>query len=194
MDSTELVQTLESLRERYGYDKQILSEYELSFLVALSHFPELDSSQIHFKYTKIKTTLNARPTVGSLLFRSRKKRKYIIRVNSNLEDSLVVLKDVPFNARVGLFAHELCHFADYTERSFFGVLGRMFSYASKRGKEKFEKEIDSMTIARGFGWQLYDWSYYVLNDSKGTAGYREFKRTVYLEPKEIQAIIERLNH
>jgi len=108
-------------------------------------------------------------------------------------DSVILLSTVPFNARVGLFGHELAHFADYNSRSFFGVLGRMFAYSNKKGKEKFEKEIDSLTIERGLGWQLYDWSDFVLNHSNGSVSYKEFKRQIYLEPEEIKLIIEERN-
>jgi len=125
----------------------------------------------------------------SLLFRRRNKRKYVIRVNAREQDSLVLLPDVPFNAQIGLFGHELMHFSDYQERSFFGVVGRLFSYATLKGKERFEKEIDTRTTQIGLGWQLYDWSYYVLNTSNATEKYKRYKRAVYLEPKEIMTLI-----
>lgn len=193
IDSVKVARHLDSLIENFGEGKSVPPEYELSFFVALSKFPELSSSQIKFKYTNIKTTLNARPTVLSLLFRNRKKRKYVVRVNSKIKDSLVTLKTVPFNAQIGLFGHELTHFSDYRRRSFFGVVGRLFSYATERGKETFEKEIDSLTIERGLGWQLYDWSFFVLNNSNGTEKYKNFKRKIYLEPNEIKAIITGLS-
>jgi hypothetical protein len=190
LDSTQLILNLDSLKEVMGDYKDVPKEYELSFFTALSNFPELTNSKITFKKAKIKTTLNARPTVASLFFKSRLNRSYVIRVNSKLGDSLVLLYDVPFNARVGLFGHELSHFADYRTRSIGGVLKRLFSYSSIRKKEKFEKEIDSLTIQRGFGWQLYDWSSYVLHASPATIDYKGYKRKVYLEPEEIREILE----
>jgi len=99
---------------------------------------------------------------------------------------LILLSDVPFNSQIGLFGHELGHFADYHKRSFFGVLKRLISYSTLKGKSKFEKEIDAITIEHGIGWQLYAWSYYVLFDSDGSTAYKEFKRSVYLTPKEIE--------
>ena len=37
----------------------------------------------------------------------------IIRINSMDKDSLINLKDVPFNASIGLFGHEFNHIIDY---------------------------------------------------------------------------------
>lgn len=185
---------LDSLIGKFGFGKTVPDDYALAFYTALSHFPELDSSQITFKEARIKTTLNARPTFASLLFRKRTNRKYVIRINTRNQDSLVFLEDVPFEACIGLFGHELTHFWDYRQRSFGGVLKRLFSYSSLKGKEKFEKEIDSITVSIGLGKQLYSWSHYVLNESKGSAKYKTYKKLVYLEPKEILKLIEDLEN
>lgn len=183
-------QQLDSIKAMFSFEKTVPEEYALAFYTALSYFNELDSSKITFKEARIKTTLNARPTFASLLFRKRTKRKYVIRVNMQNQDSLILLQDVPFEACIGLFGHELTHFRDYQQRSFGGVLKRLFSYSSLKGKEKFEKEIDSMTISFGLGQQLYAWSSYVLNESNGSAKYKAYKKQVYLEPEEILKLIE----
>ncbi|NRA12280.1 MAG: hypothetical protein HRT57_10030, partial [Crocinitomicaceae bacterium] len=107
------------------------------------------------------------------------------RINTLNQDSLILLDDIPFDARIGLFGHELSHFSDYRQRSFGGVLKRMFSYSTLKGKERFEKEIDSMTVSVGLGSQLHAWSYYVLYYSNGSEKYKAYKKLVYLEPEEI---------
>jgi len=180
---------LDSLKTIYQVNKEVPSNYELPIYIALSYFPELEKSKIVFKEAKIKTTLNARPTVGSLLFRNRRKRKYVVRINTTKRDSAVLLNEVPLNAMIGLFGHEFCHFIDYRSKSLFGVLERMFNYTSKKAKENFEKEIDQMTIERGLGWQIYDWSYYVLNLSNASESYKKYKELFYLEPEEIIKLI-----
>ena len=48
-----------------------------------------------------------------------------------------------------------------------------------------------MTIKRGLGWQLYNWSFYVLYESDAKLEYKEFKKTIYLEPEEISEIINK---
>lgn len=189
-DSTAVTLQLDTLTKQFGFGKILDEEYRLSFLTALSHYPELDSTTITLKKAKINTSLNARPTIGSLLFRSKDKRKYIIRINTRSKDSLILLKNVPYTARVGVFGHELGHIYDYSTRSFWGILKRLFAYSGKRSKTSFEKEIDTLTISRNLGLHLYDWAYYVLEESNGTEEYKAFKRAVYLEPEEI---LERIN-
>lgn len=184
-DSTLLASKLDSLMEKHGYNKTLLEEYKVSFLAALTHYPELDSTSIKLKEAKINTSLNARPTILSLLLRSKTKRKYVIRINTKEKDSLILLEDAPFNAQVGVFGHELGHLSDYNSRSFFGIVKRLISYSKKSSKTEFEKEIDTLAIRRGLGWHLYDWAYYVLESSNGTEKYKAFKRDVYLEPEEI---------
>lgn len=193
LDSTVLSSQLNSWKSEYGADKTVPIEYELAFYKAVSHYNDLKLTNIEFKYARIKTTLNARPTIGSLLFRKRNNRKYIIRINNRDSDSVILLTDVPFNAQVGLIGHELAHFSDYNRKSLGGVLNRLFAYSSKKGIEQYEKDIDQMTINAGLGWQLYDWSHYVLYRSNGSLSYKEYKRTVYLEPEEIFKYIENMS-
>lgn len=164
-------------------------EFELAIAIALSYYPELAETKIKFKYQKINTTLNARPTITSLLFSKREDRIYILRLNNSSKDSVINVSHVPFNAKIGLFAHEFSHFADYSKKSMFGVIGRGISYASKKSKASFEKEIDLKTIQRGLGWQLYDWSYFVLNVSTAEMKYKEFKKDTYMTPESILEII-----
>jgi hypothetical protein len=152
----------------------------------------LSGRKIIFKERKIKTTLNARPTIGSLLFSKKSNRTYVIRINSNKSDSIISLINVPFNAKIGLFAHEFSHFSDYQSRSLFGVIARGISYSSKKTKVKFEKEIDLSTINRGLGWQLYDWSNYIQTQSNATHKYKQIKLFTYMSPFEILKIIEPL--
>ena len=165
---------------------------EMSVLIALSFFPELSGRKIIFKGKEIKTTLNARPTISSLLFSKKSNRTYVIRINTNKSDSIISLSEIPFNAKIGLFAHEFSHFSDYQSRSLFGIIARGISYSSKKTKAKFEKEIDLNTINRGLGWQLFDWSNYVQNESNATFKYKEFKMNIYLSPEDILKTINAL--
>jgi hypothetical protein len=181
--------TIDSLRNIYSSKKEIPSIYETPVYLAISYFPELESSKIVFRKARIRTTLNARPAITSIFFRKKSKRKYIIRINTTMKDSVILLDSIPLNAMIGLFGHEFSHLIDYNTKNIFGVFSRLIAYSSDKSKEKFEKEIDLITIKRGLGWQLYDWSYYVLNKSSGTEKYKNYKRQIYLEPKEIKEII-----
>ncbi len=190
IDSAQICNDINNLPDSVFENKIIPADYEYSIKQALSYFPELRETQITFKKTKISTTLNARPTLGSLLFKSKNNRKYVVRINITDKDSMVTVNEVPFEAQIGLFGHEFCHFVDYQERNLFQVIGRLFAYTSARKKEAFEKEIDTKTIDRGLGWELYDWSSFVQHNSDASVQYKNFKRKIYLEPDEIKELIE----
>lgn len=193
LDSLILAQNKEQLIPKSISLVDAPEAYELPILVAISYYPELKGKKIIFKERKIKTTLNARPRFLSLVFSKKQNRTYVVRINKQLKDSIISLKNIPFNAQVGLFGHEFSHFADYQNRSLFGIIRRGFAYLSKKSKTSFEKEIDQKTIEHGLGWQLYEWSYYVQNQSNATTSYKEFKRTTYMTPTEIIAILENLS-
>jgi len=194
LDSVFLEQAKDELTAQYSANKSYPKQYEIAILTALSHIPELESTCIVFKMSKINTSLNARPKFGSGLFRRKHKRKYVVRIQPPAEDITVTLDQASFNAQVGAFGHELNHLKDYSSRSFFGILGRGLAYMTSKSKEKYEKEIDQMTVECGLGWQLYDWSKFVVDDSIGTRKYKAFKRKTYLEPYEIKGIINSLEN
>lgn len=182
---------IDSLRTNFGFNKTIAKKYELSILIAFSYFPELKNTKVKFKETKIKTSLNARPTISSLLFKKKEKRTYVVRINNSKKDSIALLSKAPFNAIIGVFGHEFSHFKDYNTRNFSGIMQRLYAYSNDLSKEAFEKEIDNNTIKRNLGWQLYDWAYYVLHNANAKKEYIEFKRLIYLEPLEIENILKK---
>ena len=190
-DLLEICNTIDSYPDSLFKNKLIPSTYQYAIKHALSYFPELDGKHVKFKETKISTTLNARPTIGSLLFRSKVNRRYVVRINNTDKDSMVTVNKVPLQAQIGLFGHEFCHFVDYQERDLFQVINRLLAYTSNKKKEAFEKEIDTMTIERGLGWELYEWSDFVQSKSDASEKYKAFKRDIYLEPHEIAEIISK---
>lgn len=191
IDSSQHCTVIDSLNFIYGKNKEIPEKYKLAILIALSYYPELIETPITFKETAIKTTLNARPTIGSLCFKNKSKRKYVVRINNSQKEGMITIDEVPFNATIGIFAHEFSHFVDYQNRNFRGVLQRLWAYTSKKRKAIYEKEIDSMTVARGLKWQMYDWSYYAIFQSKASESYKIFKKNTYLKPKEILEQLEK---
>lgn len=144
--------------------------------------------RIVVKEARIKTTLNARPALWSLL-RKKENRKYIIRINNNPRFDGIRLTEVPLSAGIGLWAHELMHVKDYHSRNLWGVMKRGWQYMTISGKRQFEHEIDKMTIDHGFGHQLYAWAHYVLEESNASPSYKAYKQAVYLTPAAINAAI-----
>lgn len=185
-DSTFYANKLDSLNSIYGQNKSIPDDLKLCCLIALSHYPELSNSKIVFKTAHIKTTLNTRPTLFSVLLKTKSNRKYVIRINNSTAPYKVLIYQADFNSKIGLLGHEIGHVCDYSRISIFGVVKRALSYATKKSKKKFENRIDRLTIEKGLGWQLYDWSDFVLNKSCATERYKLFKKAIYLSPEQIK--------
>ncbi len=170
-------------------DSAFNNEYLTAFSMVYSSLDDLSSCDIKIKGKKLKTTMASRPTFFSM-FRKKDKRKYVIVFNNDPGFDGVLLKDVPEQARIGLFAHELMHVRDYQGLKFGGLVKRGWQYMSKRGKKSLEYRIDSMTIAAGYGRELFFWSYYVLFDSKASDDYKTFKREVYCSPEDILNMLD----
>lgn len=189
IDSLDIKTRLNEIKAQFPKVKDIPVGYELAIFAALEYFPELKDNRIRFKEKKIGTTLNARPTIASLLFRTKKYRTYIVRINNNPEKKDIHLNNMCFNAQVGGLGHEFVHFVDYSERTFAGVIKRLFDYTTEDRKSRYEHEIDTRTIKRGLGWQCYDYACYIHFESGATPEYLAFKEKIYLSPADILAIM-----
>ena len=177
----------DSLLAIYGTNKTFVDKYLNATLIALSYFPELRYTHIEFRYSHERTTMAARPVPMSVF---RRTTRYRIFINSNYNFEGIILRDIPFNAKVGLIAHELEHIADYERKNFFGIIGIAFRWMDPVRRVLFEKEIDRALVLRGLGWQLYDWATYSMFESeRATEAYRQFKRDNYKNPEEIRQLI-----
>jgi len=134
--------------------------------------------------------MQCRPSIPSLYGNFR---VYTITINNDLNFKGVLLKDAPFNAQIGVIAHELAHIIDYENKDIIGIIGRGLDYLSDKDKAKYEQTIDMITIRQGLGWQLYDWSDFVLNKSTASTDYKEFKRKIYMTPEQIEKQIRILD-
>ena len=163
--------------------------YAESIYLALWHFPELREVKIEVVFKHIATTMQVQPRLGSV-FRSAGKRTYRLFINNKADFDGILFGDIPFNARVGIVSHELCHILDYEHKSTFQLIGTGFRFLSKKGKLKYERSIDRLTVYKGMGWQLRDWAQYAIYDSDATADYKAFKKINYLGPQEVEALIQ----
>lgn len=181
--------TIDKLRLEYGRNKRLVKKIELPILIALSFYPELKNIEIQFLYSNIKTTMETRPTASTIS--KSKDRIYTIHIDNDIEGGGIVIEDVPFNAQIGIVAHELAHIVDYEHRSSLNIIYLGLKYSNKKTRAIFEKSIDISTIERGFGWQLYDWSDFVVNKSSAPEKYKKYKRETYLTPEEIEVEIKK---
>jgi hypothetical protein len=178
---------IDSLMLIYGNNKIILSDFKEQILIALTYFPELKDYHIVFKYSRIHKTMVCRPKIKSFI---KKERNYVICINTNKNFGGVLLKDVPFNAQIGVIGHELGHIIDYEKHTKAGIFTRGIDYLNKKSKKSFEYKIDSITIEKGLGWQLYDWAQYSMYDNEiSTEEYKKFKRETYMQPAMIKEYI-----
>ena len=183
--TTEEIQRLET---EFGQHKTFINKYKLQSLVALSYYPELKDTEIEFVHQPIKTTMAARPKPTSV-FQRVSKRSYRIFVN-NSDDCQINLKDIPFNAQIGIIGHELAHIVDYEQSNGPGIVGAGLNYTTARTKANFEKSIDRLTIEHGLGWQLLAWADFALHESDASEEYKAFKADTYLEPEEIAEVMQ----
>ncbi len=173
-------------------DTAFYKAYFNDFRIPYEQFEDLHTCRIKIISKPLKTTMAARPSFLSLLW-GKSSRRYIVFVNTKKDFDGVLLNDVPKTARIGLFAHELMHLRDYETKGVWGVIKRGFQYLSVSGKTKVEHYTDRLTIASGFGKELFSWSHFVLNGSTASDEYKAFKSKVYLSPDVILDEISNCN-
>lgn len=151
---------------------------------ALSHYPELKEVDIKFKYSNIKTTMQTRPELKSLL--SKGHRQYTVWVDNYCENhNGIVICEVPDHAWTGLIGHELAHIVCFEKMSNKQLAWYGLRYLNRHFHRKFERETDKVAIAHGLGAELLDWSAYVSSASPANDAYRKFKMRYYMHPEEI---------
>lgn len=155
----------------------------------LKFFPEIPPDIIELRFTRIQTSMACKPILKNIL---RKKRKYEIIINNDSKGVEIPFDEIPFQAKIGIIAHELGHILDYQSKSLLQLIKTGLLYIF-RIQEKYEKSIDYLTIKKGFGWQVLAWSDYAFNHSNASESYLKFKDKYYFNPKEIKAILKSNN-
>lgn len=187
------------LRNNFGKQKSIPKSFENQILIALSYFPELKNTKIKFRLKNRTTPLATRPTFFGM-FRSAKNRTYVITISEKSTNYLnaIVLKNIDYNAQIGVLGHELSHISDYLNKGF----SEMFTVAInelfyKKKVDEFEFKTDLNCINHGLGYQLLDWSIQVRENLKrdnwlgavNLMGGKSSER--YMNPTTIANILEK---
>ena len=188
---SEWIKYYDTLNLNYGSKKKFVKEFELQSLIALSYYPELKDVTITFRYHDIMTTMEVRPEYFSMLKSSH--RKYIISIDTNTHNEGVLLKEVSFNAQVGVIGHELAHIIDFERRSVKSLFLLGFNYMILNNHAKYERSIDELTIQRGLGWQSLEFADFMQYKSKASVRYKKFKMMNYLSDIEIESEIAKMN-
>jgi len=160
---------------------------------ALSHYPQLDSTDIEFRFKKNikKSTMQARPTFGSL-FRSRKKRSYVVLISEKFKVSDKEFKttDIPSDIFIGWIGHELGHIMDYRNRSNFDLVLFGINYLfSNRHIVEAERAADSYAVEHGMEDYILKTKHFILNNAEISTAYKERINKYYLSPEEILELV-----
>lgn len=190
---TKVALHVDSIKRSFGNKKKIPAEFTTAFYTAISHYDELKSVRIKIKSSKIKTTMAARPTFLSS-FRKAKNRRYVIFVNPKSKNGAPLYSEFTFNARVGIIGHELAHILHYTQTGFFRLASEGINYRKKDFKSTYEKATDSITIAHGLGWQVYDFTSQLHAKDNLPESYRNFKLNIYYSPREILGLMSEMGY
>jgi hypothetical protein len=187
---------LDSLRKIIGTNKGLPEGFEIAGAIAYSAFPELKDVEIDMVLTQAGAPMESAPEIWSL-FGPRENRRYQILLN-DAKDSFfdpILLRSLPFDAQVGILAHELGHVVYYQELNIFefGKWGLMY-LRDDDFRASHERTTDLMPVYHGLGSQIYQYAYFVRYDPSCKAFFAEekdFMDKYYLTDKELLDLIQK---
>jgi hypothetical protein len=183
---------LDSLKAIIGDKKGLPPEFEVAAGIAYSAYPELKDVRIDMILTKGGAPMESTVDIASLLGPA-KNRRYRILLN-DAKDSYfdpILLRSLPFDAQVGILAHELGHIVYYTDLSTFefGKWGLEY-LRDEEFRAAHERTTDLMAVYHGLGSQIYQYAWFIRYDSTCTALYAEekdFLDKFYMTDRELKA-------
>jgi hypothetical protein len=101
----------------------------------------------------------------------------------------ILLRSLPFDAQVGILAHELGHIAYYHKMNIlqFGKWGLKY-LDDDEFRATHERTTDLMPVYHGLGSQIYQYAYFVRKDSSCAEFYeqgKDFMDKYYLTDEEL---------
>jgi hypothetical protein len=161
--------------------------FELAAARAVSHYPELAATHLLFRFERNTTAHSSRPRIASL-FRSRAKRRYIIAISIHMPAYYTpgMLKNMPYNAQIGVLGHEIAHTVQYLSQSWPQLIRTGLRYQTSPAYVLLtEHKTDSIAIHHNLGHQLHAWAS-LARPLLAQAG----RAQNYLSPAEIQAVMQ----
>lgn len=185
---------LDSLKSIIGDNKGLPKGFEIAAAIAYSAFPQLKDVKIDMVLTQGGAPMESTVDIWSL-FGQRKNRHYLVLLN-DAQDSYfdpILLRSLPFDAQVGILAHELGHIVYYHELNIFalGKWGLMY-LRDDEFRAAHERSTDLMPLYYGLGSQIYQYAYFVRYDPSCKDFYangKDFMDKYYLTDKELSAAI-----
>ncbi len=178
---------------QYKQNKVIPAAIEESIRQALSHYPELEETTIHFVFTdKLeKSIMAARPTFWSL-FKKKQNRTYKVLINPafKLGYGIESINRIPDSVMVGWLGHELGHIMDYEHKSAWGMMGMGIAYSLSRNYvRKAERIADAHAVNREMGAYLVAKKWFILLHTELPEAYRNKIEALYLSPEDIGKLV-----
>ena len=187
---------MDSLLAIIGNNKGLPEGFEIAAAIAYSAFPQLKDVDIDMILTQDGAPMESTLAIWSL-FGPRKNRHYRILLNDaeHAYFGPILLRSLPFDAQVGILAHELGHIVYYEELNIFrfGKWGLMY-LLDDEFRATHERTTDLMPVYQGLGSQIYQYAYFVRYDPTCKTFYeqgRDFMDKYYLTDKELSDVIDK---
>ena len=185
---------LDSIKAIIGDNKGLPPGFEVAAAIAYSAYPQLKDVNIDMVLTPDGAPMESTPVVRSL-FGLKKNRQYLILLNDSQNSFFdpILLRSLPFDAQVGILAHELGHVVYYHEMNLFefGKWGLRYLKDDKF-RATHERTTDLMPVYHGLGSQIYQYAYFVRNDPSCTEFFKieqSFMDKYYMTDKELKEVI-----
>ncbi len=187
---------IDSLKSLIGDNKGLPEGFEAAAAIAYSAFPQLKDVRIDMILTPEGAPMESTIDIWSL-FGPKKNRRYQILLNDAGHSYFepILLRALPFDAQVGILAHELGHIVYYHELDIleFGRWGLNY-LRDEDFRVTHERTTDLMPVYHGLGSQIYQYAYFVRRDPSCRAFYEEgkdFMDKYYLTDTELLAEIHK---
>lgn len=181
---------------RFGSNKRIPAVIRKNVLIALSCYPELMNTPIHFVFKqRIKSSvMQAQPIFRSLLG-SKAGRAYRINISAlfKLTHTAIPIHQLPDRIMIGWIGHELGHIMDYESRSNLGMAGFGLGYVlSADYVKKVERIADDIAVGHGLGPYLIATKRFILDHAELPQAYKDKIARLYVSPEEIVEQVKKL--
>ena len=159
----------------------------------LEHYPELKDVSIDFVFFNgmHNSFMQAKPKPLSLLS-GHKNRVYMVQMMSSMmiEDSIIPIHELPEDALIGWFGHEIGHIVDYESMNVGDIIIFSLKYLfSKQFVMLTEERVDRIAIKHGLGENNIAWKNYVKSQESLPEAYRNKVGKMYIPESEIRKIM-----
>lgn len=181
---------------RFRTNKKIPTVIEKNVLTALSFYPELIDTTIHFAFKqKIKSSVMQAQPVFRTLLASRKSRAYRINISAlfKLTHTAIPIHQLPDTIMIGWIGHELGHIMDYESRSKLELVRFGWGYISSPAYvKKVERIADGYAVSHGLGSYLVETKRFILDHAELPQAYKDKIARLYVSPEEITDQVKKL--